>query len=377
MTFTIPAPAVPTTFPPVTRGTLTVLQVNLGYRCNQACAHCHVDAGPARTEAMSLTTLEQVLAFMRAARVTVLDLTGGAPELNAHFRHAVRCARAAGVTVIDRCNLTVLEEPGQEDLAAFLAAQGVHVIASLPCHGPENVDRQRGRGVFERSLAGIAALNRHGYGLPGSGLELDFVYNPVGPHLPPAQDALEADYRRELARYGVRFNRLLTLTNLPIARFRHALERAGELDAYEALLRAHFDAANLPHLMCRSLLSVDWQGYVYDCDFNQMLGLPLGNRVPPACQRAGGHGARRAAGRGRGELQRLCRRARQQLWWRTARVNRGGHTGAVDHRPGAERSCARATLARRAHRLARGGGRGAGRRWRQHRSHRRTGGAAL
>lgn len=267
--------AIPT-FPQLQRRAVTTLQVNLGYRCNQACAHCHVDAGPQRTESMSLATLEQVLDFMHRHSIAVLDLTGGAPELNAHFRHAVSVARAAGVEVIDRCNLTILGEPGQEDLAGFLADQAVHVIASLPCYTRDNVERQRGKGVFERSMRGIAALNALGYGVPGSGLELDFVYNPVGPSLPPDPQALEADYRRELANSGVRFNRLLTITNMPIRRFRHQLERDGQLDAYLHLLVDNFAVANLEHVMCRGLLSVDWLGYVYDCDFNQMLGLPLG-----------------------------------------------------------------------------------------------------
>lgn len=262
-------------FPAVRRRTVATLQVNLGYRCNQACAHCHVDAGPQRTESMSLATLEQVLAFMRRHSVATLDLTGGAPELNPHFRHAVSVARAAGVEVIDRCNLTVLGEPGQEDLAGFLATESVHVIASLPCYTQDTVERQRGKGVFERSLHGIAALNALGYGRPDSGLELDFVYNPVGPSLPPDPRALEADYKRELAQYGIRFNRLLTITNMPIRRFRHQLARDGLLAGYLELLRANFAVGNLEYLMCRTLLSVDWRGYVYDCDFNQMLGLPL------------------------------------------------------------------------------------------------------
>lgn len=267
-------------FPPIVRGRLDTLQVNLGYRCNQACSHCHVDAGPNRPEAMDRDTVERVLAFIRRRGIATLDVTGGAPELNEHFRHLVCRARDAGVHVIDRCNLTVLEEPGQDDLAAFLAAEGVHVVASLPCYTGENVDRQRGRGVFAGSLRGVARLNALGYGDPGSGLELDFVYNPVGAFLPGDPAALENDYRRELARYDVRFNRLLTITNMPIARFRHELERRGELDDYLALLAGAYVEDNLRGVMCRTLLSVDWQGYVYDCDFNQMLGLPAGGRGP-------------------------------------------------------------------------------------------------
>ncbi len=265
-----------TDFPPLRRGRLTTLQVNLGYRCNQQCLHCHVNASPKRKEVMGRETVEQVLAYLRASGVSTLDLTGGAPELNPHFRDLVREARSLGAEVIDRCNLTVLNEPGQEDLAEFLAAHAVEVVASLPCYLQENVDGQRGQGVFGGSLQGLRRLNQLGYGDPDSGLRLNLVYNPVGPYLPPPQCALEADYKRELAaRYGVRFNRLLTLANMPIQRFGSTLVSRGEFDGYMALLRGAHQDANLEHVMCRSLLSVDWQGYVYDCDFNQMLGLPL------------------------------------------------------------------------------------------------------
>ena len=265
-----PSPA----FPTLRRAALTTLQANLGYRCNQACAHCHVEAGPTRTEAMDHATAELVIEFLRTRQLSTLDLTGGAPELNPEFRYLVTAA--AGVQIIDRCNLTVLLEPGQEDLAEFLAAHKVHVIASLPCYSAVNVETQRGQGVFEKSLTGMRRLNALGYGRPGSGRVLDLVYNPVGAHLPPASAALSADYRRELAPYGVEFNQLLTLTNMPIKRFRHVLEREHKLDSYMQLLVAAFDAANLEHVMCRSLLSVDWRGHVYDCDFNQMLSLPAG-----------------------------------------------------------------------------------------------------
>nr|MCU0936328.1 arsenosugar biosynthesis radical SAM protein ArsS [Gammaproteobacteria bacterium] len=236
----------------------------------------HVNASPKRKEVMARETVEQVLAYLRASGVRTLDLTGGAPELNPHFRDLVREARSLGAEVIDRCNLTVLNEPGQEDLAEFLAAHAVEVVASLPCYLQENVDGQRGQGVFGGSLQGLRRLNQLGYGDPDSGLRLNLVYNPVGPYLPPPQCALEADYKRELAaRYGVRFNRLLTLANMPIQRFGSTLVSRGEFDGYMALLRGAHQDANLEHVMCRSLLSVDWQGYVYDCDFNQMLGLPL------------------------------------------------------------------------------------------------------
>jgi len=277
----LPGSALPA-FPALRRGRLTTLQVNLGYRCNQACAHCHVDAGPLRTEEMSRETIELVLAYAARARATTLDLTGGAPELNPHFRDLVRRARALGLSVIDRCNLTILGEPGQETLAEFLAGQGVRVVASLPCYGPENVDAQRGHGVFARSIEGLRRLNALGYGDPASGLEVDLVYNPVGPHLPPAQGPLEATYKSRLAAdFGVRFNQLLTLANMPIARFRHALERDGRYEDYLQLLVGAHRPANLDAVMCRSLVSIDWRGHVYDCDFNQMLGMPFAGRAEP------------------------------------------------------------------------------------------------
>jgi radical SAM/Cys-rich protein len=270
-------------FPTLSRGRLDTLQVNLGYRCNQSCSHCHVNAGPSRTEMMGADTIALVPAVLQARGVSSLDLTGGAPELHPGFRGLVRQARSLGVTVIDRCNLTILSEPGQEDLAPFLAQQGVKVVASLPCYLADNVDRQRGDGVFERSLAGLRQLNALGYGDPDAGLELDLVYNPQGANLPPPQAALEADYRRELAdRFGLRFNRLFTITNMPIQRFAAVLRQQGQLEGYRALLRQHHNPANLAQVMCRSTLSVDWQGFLYDCDFNQMLDLPAGGGRPRA-----------------------------------------------------------------------------------------------
>jgi radical SAM/Cys-rich protein len=263
-------------FPAIRRARLETLQVNLGYKCNQSCVHCHVNAGPQRREQMSRHTIADVLAFLGVAGVRRLDLTGGAPELNPHFRELVLRARELGVHVIDRCNLTILEEPGQEGLAEFLARQKVEVIASLPCYLEENVDRQRGKGVFVKSIRALACLNALGYGAPGSGLELNLVYNPQGPSLPPAQDSLEADYKRILGeRYGVAFNRLYTLANMPIQRFGSTLVSKGQFNAYMALLHGAHRDENVATVMCRSLLSVDWQGYAYDCDFNQMLGLPL------------------------------------------------------------------------------------------------------
>ncbi len=263
-------------FPALRRGRLETLQVNLGYRCNQSCLHCHVNAGPTRTEMMSRETVLEIVALLEQRKLGNLDITGGAPELNPHFRALVEGARGLGVHVIDRCNLTILLEPGQEGLAGFLAAQRVEIIASLPCYGGELVDRQRGQGVYARSIAALKALNALGYGAPESGLALNLVYNPQGPVLPPPQEPLEADYRRELAaRHGIVFNRLYTLANMPIQRFGSTLVSKGTFRDYMALLRGSHRDENLGSVMCRSLVSVDWQGFVYDCDFNQMLGLPL------------------------------------------------------------------------------------------------------
>ena len=267
---------VDTDFPPIARRRLETLQVNLGYVCNQTCLHCHVNAGPTRTESMGPETAGLVVEYLRASGATVLDLTGGAPELNPHFRDLVRAARALGARVIDRCNLTVLAEPGQEDLAEFLAGERVDIVASLPCYTAELVDRQRGKGVYETSIASIRRLNALGYGREGSGLVLDLVYNPQGATLPPPQAKLEADYRRILGEQsGIVFNRLYTLANMPIQRFGSTLVSKGQFNAYMQLLRGAHRDENLDGVMCRSLVSVDWQGYLYDCDFNQMLGLPL------------------------------------------------------------------------------------------------------
>jgi len=274
-------------FPSIARGRLETLQVNLGYRCNQACLHCHVNAGPSRTESMSPETLQSVLDFLDAKRLPNLDLTGGAPELHPGFRSLVRAARSRGMRVIDRCNLTIMEEPGQEDLASFLAEQRVVVTASLPCYLEENVDRQRGSGVFAASIRGLERLNALGYGRRGSGLELDLVFNPQGPVLPPPQKELERAYREVLAeRYGIEFNQLFTLTNMPIQRFGSTLVSKRQFAPYMQLLRSSFRAENLQSVMCRSLISVDWQGYVYDCDFNQMLGIPLMHGRRPRLQLA-------------------------------------------------------------------------------------------
>ena len=275
-----PASAAPNRFPSLQRGKLQTLQVNLGYRCNQSCSHCHVNAGPWRTEMMADRQIDLIPQVLQRLNLNVLDLTGGAPELHPRFRDLVQTARRLGVEVIDRCNLTILNEPGQDDLAAFLAAEAVHVVASLPCTEQERVDRQRGRGVFERSIEGLQQLNRLGYGSPQSGLVLDLVYNPAGPNLPPAQAGLEAHYREALERdHGIQFNQLLTITNMAIERFARDLERTGQLEGYQQLLRQSFRADNLPAVMCRSLVSVDWQGSLSDCDFNQQLGLACGSKA--------------------------------------------------------------------------------------------------
>jgi len=265
-----------TDFPPLQRAQLTTLQVNLGYRCNQACLHCHVNAGPTRTEMMDEPVVDLVLSVLGRRGIGALDITGGAPELHPQFRRLVRDARKLGAAVIDRCNLTVLQEPGQDGLAAFLAQQQVRVIASLPCYTEQNVDSQRGEGVFVRSIAALKELNSLGYAQTDSGLTLDLVYNPLGPVLPGAQDKLEADYKRELGeKFGIVFNRLLTLANMPINRFGSTLISKGQFADYMQLLRNNHRPENLDRVMCRDLVSVDWRGYLYDCDFNQMLGLPL------------------------------------------------------------------------------------------------------
>ena len=260
---------------PLVRTTVTALQINVGKRCNQACHHCHVEAGPTRTEVMGEAVATRVLELLAAsADVATVDLTGGAPELNPHFRRLVGRARELGRHVIDRCNLTVLLEPGMEDLPEFFATHAVEVVASLPCYGPENVDRQRGHGAFDKSIAALRRLNALGY---GTEQRLDLVYNPVGAFLPPPQAELETRYREELrGRFGLEFHRLLTLTNMPINRFAAALAREGRHAAYMSLLVNHFNPATVAALMCRSLVSVGFDGRLYDCDFNQMLELPLG-----------------------------------------------------------------------------------------------------
>jgi len=265
-----------TNFPSLTRRSVSTLQVNLGYKCNQSCLHCHVNAGPRRKEEMDTETISLVIEALRSNNIETLDLTGGAPELNPDFRSLISRARALGKHVIDRCNLTILLEPGQADTAEFLADNQVEVVASLPCYLQENVDAQRGKNVLQGSITALKKLNALGYGKPGSGLELNLVYNPVGPSLPPEQEQLQSDYERELqTRYGVVFNQLYTIANMPIARFGSTLVSTGGLNDYMDLLRNAHQDQNLDHVMCLDLISVDYLGYLYDCDFNQMLGLNI------------------------------------------------------------------------------------------------------
>ncbi len=266
-----------TDFPPIKRGRLETLQVNLGYLCNLSCVHCHVNAGPSRTELMDLPTIELILHYIDQHNIKVLDLTGGAPEMNPHFRYLVTEARRREVEVIDRCNLTILLDPeyAQAGLAEFLADQEVVVTASLPCYSEENVEKQRGKGVYDESIEALLKLNALGYGVEES-KQLNLVYNPVGAVLPPPQEQLQDDYKRELKqRFGIEFNQLFTITNMPISRFGSVLMSHNEFNPYMDLLKNNFSEDNLSTVMCRSLISIDWQGYVYDCDFNQMLEMPL------------------------------------------------------------------------------------------------------
>jgi radical SAM/Cys-rich protein len=274
-------------FPALTRASLEILQVNLGYTCNLSCTHCHVNAGPKRTEQMDKTNIDLVIDILKQHTVKTLDLTGGAPELMPHFRYLVKAARELGVTVIDRCNLTILNEPGQEDLAQFLADYKVEVVASLPCYSEENVDSQRGKGVFESSIEGLQKLNALGYGKDDSTLPLNLVYNPGGAFLPPGQVELEAAYKDKLgAEHNIEFNNLFTITNMPISRFGAVLLAQGEFYDYMNLLKDSYSPANLAGVMCLNTVSVGWEGNLYDCDFNQMLEIPL----------AGNHGANNVEG---------------------------------------------------------------------------------
>ncbi|MXZ80209.1 MAG: radical SAM/Cys-rich domain protein [Gammaproteobacteria bacterium] len=266
--------------PPLRRAKLTELQINLGYLCNQACEHCHVEAGPKRTELMTWETMRSILEWIDANEIRSVDLTGGAPEMNPHFRKFCDGLGSRGISITSRCNITVQFEPGQEDLAAWYAERKIRLVCSLPCYSRENVEKQRGKGVFGKSIQGLRNFNRQGYGTDPD-LAMDLVYNPIGPHLPPDQASLEADYKNALSEdFDIVFNRLLTITNLPVKRFRHFLERTNQLQDYRQLLLENFNPSTIEHLMCRHLLSVDWQGNVYDCDFNQMLEMHLGTGRP-------------------------------------------------------------------------------------------------
>ena len=268
-------------FPRITRNRLETLQLNLGYLCNLSCIHCHVAAGPKRTELMDRATMELALAVARQHGVSTLDVTGGSPEMNPHFRWLVEQAREAGLHVMDRLNPTIMEEPGYEWVGTFLAEHRVEAIASLPCYSQGNVDEQRGKGVFEASVRALQSLNALGYGQPDSGLLLNLVYNPNGAFLPPGQVQLQADYKRLLHdNFGIVFNQLYALANMPIQRYGSWLISKGEFAPYMTTLKQAHRAENLPGVMCRSLLSIDYQGYVYDCDFNQMLHLPVGMSRP-------------------------------------------------------------------------------------------------
>jgi len=264
----------------LSRRAITTLQINIGKMCNLACHHCHVEAGPNRTEIMTWQTMQRVLGWLERYKdglgIEVVDLTGGAPEMNPHFRELVEAVRALGLHVIDRCNLTILLEPGYEDVPAFLAKHSVEVSASLPCYLGDNVDKQRGKGVFDGSIKALQQLNALGYGKQGTGLRLDLVYNPIDYGLPPAQAPLEADYKKYLnEHFGIVFDKLWTITNMPIKRFEHALKRDGAYDGYMAKLTDAHNKANVDSVMCHSLVSIGWRGSVYDCDFNQMLQMPI------------------------------------------------------------------------------------------------------
>ena len=265
-------------FPRIYREKVETLQINLGYLCNQACLHCHVNAGPTRKEQMTLDTIEEIVQLIDDVKPKMVDLTGGAPELNVHFKYLVTEITKRRISIIDRCNLTILSEPGQEDLTQFFSKHKVIVTASLPCYSEENVDSQRGDGVFERSIDGLRQLNGAGYGKGNPDLQLHLVYNPIGASLPPPQKTLEKEYKQHLSEnYDVSFDSLLTITNMPIKRFGSTLISRGEFGSYLQLLESSYQEKNLESVMCKTLLSIDWEGYVYDCDFNQMLGLPLGD----------------------------------------------------------------------------------------------------
>ncbi len=263
-----------TEFPKIRRDYLETLQINIGYKCNQACSHCHVNSSPSRTEMMSDDIIKLIPKVINANNIKLLDITGGAPELHPKFKQLVKEVRSLNVEVMDRCNLTILTEEGHEDLAYFLASNKVQITASLPCYLKDNVDKQRGKGVFEKSILALKKLNSYGYGMEDKGLILNLVYNPSGPQLPPSQSKLEDTYRRELKeRYDICFSNLFVLANMPINRYEKYLNIIGKLKEYNQLLKDNHNSRNLNSVMCKSTLSVDWKGYLYDCDFNQQLGM--------------------------------------------------------------------------------------------------------
>ncbi len=264
-------------FPVIKRDKLVTLQLNLGYLCNLSCTHCHVNASPKRTELMDKTTIDLIFNFALKNEIHCFDLTGGAPEMNPEFRYLVERASQEGIKIIDRCNLVILEEKGYEYLGAFLAQNKVECIASLPCYLEDNVDKQRGKGTFNQSINALKRLNELGYGIADSGLILNLVFNPQGANLPPPQPLLEQQYKCQLKKLGIVFNQLFAITNLPIQRFGSILISQGKFDSYMQLLKDNFQVENLTRLMCLNTLSIDWKGFIYDCDFNQMLNLPLKN----------------------------------------------------------------------------------------------------
>jgi len=269
-----------TEFPGIKRDYLETLQINIGYKCNQACSHCHVDASPSRTEMMSDNIIKLIPKVIKANNIRLLDITGGAPELHPKFKQLVKEVRRLNVEVMDRCNLTILTEPGHENLASFLASNKVQITASLPCYLKDNVDKQRGIGVFEKSILALKQLNSFGYGIKGKGLILNLVFNPSGPQLPPSQKELEDTYRHELKeRYGIFFSNLFVLANMPINRYEKYLNIIGKLKEYNKLLKDNYNSSNLKSVMCKSTISVDWKGYLYDCDFNQQLGMKRNGEI--------------------------------------------------------------------------------------------------
>ncbi len=263
-----------TTFPKIKKESIDTLQINIGYKCNQACKHCHVNSSPSRTEMMSEKILDLIPKIINKFKIKTLDITGGAPEMNPHFKKLVLSLRNQNINIIDRCNLTIFFEKGYEDLPNFLAENKVIITASLPCYEKENVEKQRGSGVFDKSINAIKILNNLGYGKTDSGLQLNLVYNPINPTLPPPQEKLESDYKKVLyEKYNITFNNLYTITNMPINRYADFLKMTGELEKYFELLANNFNKQNLKNLMCKKTLSIDWEGQIYDCDFNQQLKL--------------------------------------------------------------------------------------------------------